>query len=152
MEMEAICKEKIRKNTIKKRKEGIKYYECGKIGHIKRNYWQQPQRPKQCLQRTIQMAEEDFNWYLQWPDTPTIPPVCSYENVLDTDLGMDTPSETTEHQKFDSDSDLSMNERTPRIMFKMREHYIIYTWNEKTINVNISETAVKNIFIYKKFS
>ena len=51
-----------------------------------------------------------------------------------------------------SDSDSSVDKRTPRIIFKMKKYYVICVWNGKSINFNMSETAAKNILVYEIFN
>ena len=40
----------------------------------------------------------------------------------------------------------------PRIIFKIKEYYIIYIWNERKMDFNILETAVKNVLVYRIFN
>ena len=65
---------------------------------------------------------------------------------------MGTPTHTTEQRNSNSDSDSLINKKTPGIIFKMKEYYIIYIWNRKNIDFDISETAAKNILIYWIFN
>ena len=65
---------------------------------------------------------------------------------------METPIYITESQKSSSNSDLSIDERTPKIIFKMKKYYMIYIWNGRSIDFNMSETAAKNILIYEIFN
>ena len=80
-----------------------------------------------------------------------IPPVCPYEEPSDKNLNAETPTHTTEEWELSSNSDSSSDERTPRIMFKMREYYIIYKWNGESIIFDMSKIAVKNTLIYGQF-
>ena len=65
---------------------------------------------------------------------------------------MRTPIHITGLMDSSSNSDSSVDERTPRIIFKMKKYYVICVWNEKSINFDISETAAKNILIYGIFN
>ena len=129
----------------------MKYYGCGKIGHIKRNCRQQQQQPQQRLQRTMQITEEDFNQYLQRSDTPTIPPACLSEDPSDEDF-MKTPIYTTGSVDSDSNLDSSIDKEMPRIMFKMKKYYTICVWNERSMDFDMPETAAKNTIIYGVFN
>ena len=40
----------------------------------------------------------------------------------------------------------------PRIILKMKKYYVIYVWNEKNMEFNISETVAKNILAYRIFN
>ena len=97
------------------------------------------------------MTEKDFNQYLQRPDTPTILPVCLSKDPSDKDL-IETLTHTTEPQESSSNSDLSIDKRTPRIIFKMKKYYIICIQNGRSIDFDMSETAAKNILIYRMFN
>ena len=55
----------------------------------------------------------------------------------------------TELQKSSSDLNLLINKRISRIIFK---YYIIYIWNRKSIDFDISETVAKNILVYEAFN
>ena len=39
-----------------------------------------------------------------------------------------------------------------RIIFKIKKYYIIYVQNKRSIDFDISETAAKNILVYKIFN
>ena len=64
---------------------------------------------------------------------------------------MEILTHITELSDSTSNSDSSINEKTPRIIFKMKKYYMIYIWNGKSLNFNISETTAKNILIYRTF-
>ena len=51
-----------------------------------------------------------------------------------------------------SNSDSSVNEETPIIIFNMKKYYIIYVWNERSMDFNMSEIAAKNILIHRIFN
>ena len=51
-----------------------------------------------------------------------------------------------------NNSSLLINEKTPRIIFKIKKYYIIYIQNGKSMDFDISETAAKNILVYRIFS
>ena len=55
-------------------------------------------------------------------------------------------------QKSNSNSDLLINKRILRIIFKIKKYYIICIWNKRSINFNISETVAKNTLIYGTFN
>ena len=54
----------------------------------------------------------------------TILPRCSSEEPSDKDL-MGIPIHTTRFIDSSSDLDLSVDKRTPRIIFKIKKHYVI---------------------------
>ena len=64
---------------------------------------------------------------------------------------MKTSTYITEPLDPNSDSDSSINERTPRIIFKIKEYYIICIWNGKNMDFDMLETAAKNTLVYKIF-
>ena len=65
---------------------------------------------------------------------------------------MKTSTHIIELMDLSSDLNLLIDKRTPRIIFKIKKYYVIYIWNGKSIDFNISETAAKNTLIYETFS
>ena len=51
-----------------------------------------------------------------------------------------------------SDSDSSINERMPKIIFKIKKYYVICVWNRKNINFDMPEMVAKNTLIYGVFN
>ena len=72
----------------------------------------------------MQITEENFNQYLQRPDTPTIPSAYLSEIPSDKNF-MKTPIQITEPLDTISNLDSSINEKTFRIIFKIKKYYII---------------------------
>ena len=58
----------------------------------------------------------------------------------------------TEQWSPNSNSDLLIDERMPKIIFKIKKYYMIYVQNEKNMDLDIPETAAKNILIYRIFN
>ena len=58
-----------------------------------------------------------------------IPLIYPQKNSSDEDL-LKTPIHITEHQNCNNDSDSSIDEKTPRIIFKIKKYYI-ENWNQK---------------------
>ena len=48
--------------------------------------------------------------------------------------------------------DSLIDEKILRIILKIKKYYIIYVWNGKSIDFNISEIAAKDTLIYKIFN
>ena len=65
---------------------------------------------------------------------------------------METSIYIMELQESNNNLDLSINKRIPKIIFKIKKYYIIYIQNRRSIDFNMSETATKNILIYKVFN
>ena len=80
----------------------------------------------------------------------TISLVYLSEALSDKDF-METSIRTTELSDPISNLDSSIDKRTSRIMFKMKKYYMIYIWNGRSLEFNMSEIVVKNILIYKVF-
>ena len=64
---------------------------------------------------------------------------------------MGTLTHIMEQQSSNSDLNSSIDERTLKIIFKIKRYYIICVWNRRNIDFNISETVAKNIIIYRTF-
>ena len=64
---------------------------------------------------------------------------------------METSIHITESLESSSDSDLSIDEGTPKIIFKIKKYYMICIQNGKNLEFDISKTTVKNILIYETF-
>ena len=65
---------------------------------------------------------------------------------------MRTPIHITGPIDSSSNLDSSVNERMPRIIFKMKKYYVICVWDEKSINFDMPETAAKNTLAYGAFN
>ena len=65
---------------------------------------------------------------------------------------MKTSIYITEQLSSNSDLNLSIDQRMPRIMFKMKKYYTIYMWNERSMDFDMPETAAKNTLVYRKFN
>ena len=70
------------------------------------------------------MTEEDFNQYLQQPDTSTIPPTYLSEILSDEDF-MKISIYITEPLNPNNNLNLSINKKISRIIFKIKKYYII---------------------------
>ena len=82
---------------------------------------------------------------------PIILPIYLSEDPSDKNLG-DTSIYIMEQQSSDNNLDLSINKRTPKIIFKIKKYYIMYIQNNINMDFDISETAVKNTLIYRTFN
>ena len=73
------------------------------------------------------------------------------KELLDKDF-IGTLIYITEQQSSNSNLDLLIKKRTPRVVFKIKKYYIIYIWNERNMDFDISEIAAKNILVYEIFN
>ena len=64
---------------------------------------------------------------------------------------MKTPICITELLDSTNNLDSLIDERIFRIIFKIKEYYIIYIQNKKSLEFNISKTVAKNILVYGAF-
>ena len=48
--------------------------------------------------------------------------------------------------------DLSVDKRMPKIIFKIKKYCVIYIWNRKSIDFNMTEIVAKNILAYRIFN
>ena len=53
---------------------------------------------------------------------------------------------------FSSNSDLLIDEGTPKIILKIKKYYIICIWNGKSMDFDMSEIVAKNILAYEIFN
>ena len=139
-------------NKSKKPKNGMRCYQCDKIGHIKRNCRQNQQTgPSQQLRATYRVSEEDFNHQLRRTGTPTI--VRTFERVTpppeDTETVVSTPGSTINNDDASSASQES-EETSNRIMFKMQHHYIVQRL-DSSLDIDWNETIAKNTIIHGEF-
>ena len=74
-----------------------------------------------------------------------------YKEVLDIDLEINILLEIINPKKSNNNSILFVNKRMLRIILKMKKYYVIDIWNGQSMNLNMSEIAAKNIFVYGKF-
>ena len=65
---------------------------------------------------------------------------------------METSIYITELQESNNNSDLLIDKRIFRIIFKIKKYYIIYIQNGRSIDFNISKTVIKNILVYGTFN
>ena len=82
---------------------------------------------------------------------PTILLIYSLKKLLDKNL-IKISIYIMEQSNSNSDSDLLINKRIPKIIFKIKKYYIIYIQNRKSIDFDILKTAAKNILIYEIFN
>ena len=75
-----------------------------------------------------------------------------YKKLLDKDLDNKIYIYIIQEQESNNNFGLSINERISKIIFKIKEYYIICEQNKKDMKFNILETAVKNILVYNKFN
>ena len=64
---------------------------------------------------------------------------------------MKTSIHITELSDSISNSDLLIDEKILRIIFKMKKYYIICIQNGRNLEFNISEITAKNILVYEVF-
>ena len=135
----------------KKPKNGIKCYQCGKIGHIKRNCRQNQQNgpPQQHLRAAVHVTKEDLSQRMQRPGTPM--PVQLKKGAQDDTPTEVSPPDTPTEGSDDEANTTESEETSNRIMFKMQHHFIVLRLNE-TPDIDWDETAIRNTTQYAKFS
>ena len=97
------------------------------------------------------MTKKNFNQYLQRPNMPIILSIYLSEIPSDKNF-IETLTYITELIDPSSNLNLSIDEKMPKIIFKMKKYYVIYIQNEKNMDFDIPETVTKNILIYRIFS
>ena len=88
---------------------------------------------------------------MQRSNTPTILPRYLSKELLDKNL-IEIPTHITESMDNSSDSDLSIDKKTSRIILKIKKYYVICIWNRNSMNFDMSEMAAKNILTYGVFN
>ena len=64
---------------------------------------------------------------------------------------METLIHITELSDSTNNLDSLIDKRILRIIFKIKKYYIIYIWNGRSLEFDISKTTVKNILVYGAF-